>query len=351
MGACTSSPDPGSQVNKAINKQLADLYNKARTSIKMLLLGAGESGKSTCMRQMQILDANGLSVQDRMQKIDLVRQNTLQAIHMLCEAVDTYKLEWQRELSQEYADGLRQIRLENVCLEHKEQINYLWDDSTINKDALAFASEINLLDSACYFLDRINETFDTSYVPSEQDVLRTRAPTCGVAQHTFSWGEMDVNVFDVGGQRGQRKKWINCFEDVTAVIFVASLSEYDQKLEEDNESNRMVESLKLFQAINELRWFEDTATIIFFNKEDIFREKLRTSKISDYFPEYQGDNDFISAAKFIEEMYLERTKKESGKQLYGHITKATDTELMRVTMKAVQHYIMAANLKKANLIL
>ena len=67
-------------------------------------------------------------------------------------------------------------------------------------------------------------------------------------EHAFKWGEYDVHVFDVGGQRGQRKKWINCFEDVTAVIFVASLSEYDQTLMEDGESNRMEESLKLFQV-------------------------------------------------------------------------------------------------------
>jgi hypothetical protein len=31
-----------------------------------------------------------------------------------------------------------------------------------------------------------------------------------------------------GGQRNERRKWIHCFENVTAVIFVAALSEYDQ---------------------------------------------------------------------------------------------------------------------------
>ncbi|RYY87513.1 hypothetical protein EON63_03865 [archaeon] len=44
----------------------------------------------------------------------------------------------------------------------------------------------------------------------------------------------------IGGQRNERKKWIHCFEGVTAVIFVAAISEYDQKLFEDASTNRMV---------------------------------------------------------------------------------------------------------------
>lgn len=45
-------------------------------------------------------------------------------------------------------------------------------------------------------------------------------------------------MYDVGGQRNERKKWIHCFDNVTAVIFVAALSEYDQCLFEDASTNR-----------------------------------------------------------------------------------------------------------------
>ena len=40
-------------------------------------------------------------------------------------------------------------------------------------------------------------------------------------------------VVDVGGQRSERKKWIHCFEDVTAILFFVALSEYDMTLRED----------------------------------------------------------------------------------------------------------------------
>jgi len=355
MGACSSTPDPSSHLNKEINRQLATCYYKEAhtTNIKMLLLGAGESGKSTCMKQMQILHGKGLlhNKEHLKQKRDLVRQNSLQALTMLCQAMDIYKLEYEREGSEEHAATVKGLQPTDVTLDMKERIQYLWQDEGL-KRALAFKSEINLLDSAEYFLSALERTFDPAYVPTEQDILRSRTPTCGVTHYTFKWDHMDVNLFDVGGQRGQRKKWINCFEDVTAVIFVASLSEFDQRLEEDPDSNRMEESLKLFQAINELQWFTSTATIIFFNKEDVFLEKLGMGhSLTNWFPEYLGNNDFQSAYDFIEDMYLKRTAKEKGKKLYTHITKATDTQLMRNTMKAVQHFILTESLKNANLIL
>ena len=40
-------------------------------------------------------------------------------------------------------------------------------------------------------------------------------------------------LFDVGGQRSERKKWIHCFEDVTAIIYCVSLNAYDLTLQED----------------------------------------------------------------------------------------------------------------------
>ncbi|EFO89083.1 hypothetical protein CRE_15098 [Caenorhabditis remanei] len=56
----------------------------------------------------------------------------------------------------------------------------------------------------------------------------------GVIEVKFNMKGKVFRVFDVGGQRSQRKKWIHCFDDAKALIYVASLSEYDQVLLEDN---------------------------------------------------------------------------------------------------------------------
>ena len=95
-------------------------------------------------------------------------------------------------------------------------------------------------------------------------------------------------MFDVGGQRSERKKWIHCFEAVTCIIFCVALSEYDQVLLEVNTVNRMQESLTLFGSIVNSAWFTRTSIVLFLNKIDIFRKKLLTVPLERYYPDYEG---------------------------------------------------------------
>ena len=60
---------------------------------------------------------------------------------------------------------------------------------------------------------------------------------------------LHFSMFDVGGQRDERRKWIQCFNDVTAIIFVTACSSYNLVLREDPSQNRLKESLELFKSI------------------------------------------------------------------------------------------------------
>ena len=70
-------------------------------------------------------------------------------------------------------------------------------------------------------------------MPSDQDILRSRVRTTGITETAFKVGELTYKLIDVGVQRSERRKWIHCFENVTALVYVVSLSEYDQMLDED----------------------------------------------------------------------------------------------------------------------
>lgn len=114
-------------------------------------------------------------------------------------------------------------------------------------------------------------------------------------------------MVDVGGQRSERRKWIHCFENVTSIIFLVALSEYDQILfESDNEvhlilflvsnilmiesfQNRMEESKALFRTIITYPWFQNSSIILFLNKKDLLEEKIMYSHVIDYFPEFDGE--------------------------------------------------------------
>lgn len=149
---------------------------------------------------------------------------------------------------------------------------------------------------------------------------------------------------DVGGQRNERKKWIHCFENVSAVIFVASLSDYDQKCYEDDVTNRMMESLDLFDEMTNNNWFKTTTIMLFLNKTDIFREKIKKNDLKVCFEDYDGGNDFDKSIKFIEQKFLDVNKYDP-KRIYTHFTCATDTDAVRHTWDCLCSSILQRNLE------
>ena len=126
------------------------------------------------------------------------------------------------------------------------------------------------------------------YLPDDQDILRSRARTTGITEITFTVQDVQFRMVDVGGQRSERKKWIHCFQEVTGLIFCVAMSEYDLKLYEDETVNRMHESIMLFDEICNCQWFNETAVILFLNKADLFKEKIKSVDLSVCFPDYEG---------------------------------------------------------------
>jgi hypothetical protein len=94
-------------------------------------------------------------------------------------------------------------------------------------------SEYQIIESNAEYFTRIDEIAQFDYTPSDQDILLSRVRTTGIVEERYEIEGVVFEIIDVGGQRNERKKWIHCFEDVNAIIYVAALSEYDQHLFED----------------------------------------------------------------------------------------------------------------------
>jgi len=153
-------------------------------------------------------------------------------------------------------------------------------------------------------------------------------------------------MVDVGGQRSERKKWLNCFNDVAAVIYLVALNEYDMLMEEDDLTNRMEESLKLFQKLSGSQWLRDIPMILFLNKSDIFETKIQTHPLSQCFTDYeewerhstQQQSDFEKGCEYIKSQY---SKVFNGVRLYSFITCALDTKNCEKVFAAVRDAVMA----------
>lgn len=177
-------------------------------------------------------------------------------------------------------------------------------------------------------------------------------------------------MFDVGGQRDERRKWIQCFNDVTAIIFVTACSSYNMVLREDPNQNRLRESLDLFKSIWNNRWLRTISVILFLNKQDLLAEKIRIgkSRLEDYFPDFvsyatpsdavseqNDDPELIRAKYFIRDEFLHiSTATGDGKQgkhyCYPHFTCAVDTENIRRVFNDCRDIIQRMHLRQYELL-
>ena len=96
------------------------------------------------------------------------------------------------------------------------------------------------------YFNNIDRLFAPDYLPNDQDVLRSRLRTTGITETLFELGQLNYHMFDVGGQRSERKKWVHCFEGVHCLMFVAALSGYDQCLVEDKTAVRSASIRKCY---------------------------------------------------------------------------------------------------------
>lgn len=351
---CCASEEAKEQkrINEEIEKQLRRDKRDARKELKLLLLGTGESGKSTFIKQMRIIHGTGYNDDDKRSFIKLVYQNIFMAMQSMIKAMEMLKIQYSDSNNAQNADLVRSIDYENVSsfdAPYADAMKALWEDTGI-QECYDRRREYQLTDSAKYYLSDLDRLSPDNYVPTEQDILRCRVPTTGIIEYPFDLDAIIFRMVDVGGQRSERRKWIHCFENVTSIIFLVALSEYDQILFESDNENRMEESKALFKTIITYPWFQHSSVILFLNKKDLLEEKIMYSHLVDYFPEYDGpQRDAIAAREFILRMFVELNP-DADKIIYSHFTCATDTENIRFVFAAVKDTILQQNLKEYNLV-
>nr|XP_046160715.1 guanine nucleotide-binding protein G(q) subunit alpha-like isoform X1 [Oncorhynchus gorbuscha] len=372
VGACCLSEEgkEARRINDEIERQLRRDKKDSRREFKLLLLGTGESGKSTFIKQMRIIHGTGYSEEDKRGFTKLVYQNIFTAMQSMIHAMETLQIPYKCEDNQGHANIVIEVDVEKVTMftnPYVDAIKSLWNDPGI-QECYNRKREYQLSDSAKYchcvqcqlhlrhkrlcrfsYLNALDRIAESSYVPTQQDVLRVRVPTTGIIEYPFDLQSVVFRMVDVGGQRSERRKWIHCFENVTSIMFLVALSEYDQVLVESDNENRMEESKALFRTIITYPWFKDSSIILFLNKIDLMQEKILFSHLVDYFPEYDGpQRDPQAGREFILKMFVDLNP--DCDKIYSHFTCATDTENIRFVFAAVKDFILQLNLKEYNLV-
>jgi len=395
---CGSSSDAGSPgaaspAQAARDQKINDEMQMAQTAdeqkIKLLLLGAGESGKSTIFKQMRIIYGSPRTDDNLRMFGVVIRSNCITVTRKLCQVIRMLELEDEIE-EEEAADGgmtpfdafellvshlidgtaspLDEIDLSDDWVGHCataglgpnndaqmflqiwKPMKVLWLSQTMQGTVWKKRSLVNIIDGHKDFLDTLDRIASKTFKPTQQDVLLARVKTTQVVMERYRIDGIDFEMYDVGGQRSERRKWIDCFDSVDAVIFVAALSEYDQNLAESKRTNRMVEALELFRSICNNRAFANTSVMLFLNKKDIFEEKLQYSDIASQrpFADYGGPpKDFNNGVLYFIEKFKDCLINDEITDSFIQACTATDTNNMEFVLDSTRTIIMTDNLRRS----
>ncbi|KAJ7154911.1 guanine nucleotide binding protein, alpha subunit, partial [Mycena crocata] len=172
----------------------------------------------------------------------------------------------------------------------RNEIVSLWEDREVRE--LLRVRRVRVEDRPGFFLSDTPRIASRAYVPSDNDVVRARLRTLGVQEWRVGLEDKDSTVwggaggdnsfgsewviYDVGGSRSMRHAWLPFFDTVNAIIFLAPISCFDERLAEDPSVNRLEDSLLLWKAIVSSKLLGKTTLIVFLNKCDLLKRKLQS---------------------------------------------------------------------------
>eukprot|EP01084_Bolivina_argentea_P262813 444595_1 len=342
----------------------------------VLLLGARDTGKSTVFKQIELLYADTMTQQERefwrscvRRQVEVDLLNAFGYLEELREQIEDGELHDDEHdeliqflLSNDIPQEIKAAgqRLENYIdnnewvMERADDIKLLWRDRCIQNVFSDYKhrnySCIN--ESTMHLLDDIDRFAAEDYLPTDQDVLITYYPTSmiNIRQRKLRVGNEAIQVTDRSGRRGERKKWVHCYDSVSVVIFVASLSHYNEHLWEDtlhrwwfeDKANCMDDSIELFQKIVNLEALKDATMILLLNKKDLFEEKIKSIPITvcNSLMEFEGDTtDYDETMAYIKQQYESQNLNPKKRQVYTYIVCAINQSTIAHVLDQIPHFI------------
>lgn len=350
MSCCMSEHDKAQRNrSREIDKTIMKDRLTFRRTVRILLLGAGESGKSTFLKQMRIIHGQDFGEGAVLEFKTVVYNNIVKGMRVLIDARHKLGIPWgtpscEKDASFVFAFESTTKLDERVFSQYLEPLRRLWVDSGI-RTAFDRRREFQLGDSLKYFLDNLDRVGGQNYTPSKLDILHARKATKGISEHQILIKSIPFLFVDVGGQRSQRQKWYQCFVGITSILFLAASSEFDQVLMEDRKTNRLQESCDIFETIINNKSFSNVSIILFLNKMDLLQEKIKHVNIAGYFDNYVGDPRNIENVKAFELNLFDSRRRERNKPLFHHFTTAIDTENIKHVFQDVKDTILHENLR------
>ncbi|KAJ7032646.1 heterotrimeric G protein alpha subunit B [Mycena alexandri] len=334
-------------VNNAIEEQLKLDALKAKNEINILFLAA-QGTDDSMLRRMKLLHQGGYNEREREEWKTMVFNAMSMSVRTVLEAMPDLKLALAPE-NEAHRDVILslppQIEAEVLPRDIADAVRGLWRDPGVS-DAVRWVNP-----DAAYWFNSINHIAAADYLPIDADILRCRTKETGVTETSFTVGELTYKIHHPSGQRlDMRQKWIHCFENVKALLFCVTLKDYDQMVEEGDGNNRLQQSVVEFDSICNSRWFSKTSIILFLTDIDKFAEKLPRNPLADYFPDYEGGDNYDAACDYMLHRFVSLNQTAAKRQIYVHYVSSTDNQQIKYLLSGIQDILLQLDMRRRRLL-
>ncbi|KAI8913307.1 G-protein alpha subunit-domain-containing protein [Gorgonomyces haynaldii] len=253
----------------------------------LLLLGPSDSGKSTVLKQMTLLHGKGFTKEMKRESAGEIQRFIMQATRKIVGYLLQQDPLWD---SSELETTVREFMdsEDNTLTEARGYIEKMLQ-STLFKSALEKMDDIGVEQCASYFILKYAEIMQQDFLPTDNDMLQMRKKTEHISETVFEIDDKFWHIVDVAGQKSKRSRWTSYMErKATGVLYVFACSAYNQYLEEQPDTLRIVDAIQLYTSLVSDKLLNLNSIIVLFNKFDQLDEKIAKYPISKYLKNYTG---------------------------------------------------------------
>eukprot|EP01084_Bolivina_argentea_P171327 296825_1 len=357
---CTNPTRQTEIQNRDINRELNINQTDHRITKRFLLIGPPNSGKNTFMKQLRIIHGKGYTNKDRNVFIKYIHRQIIEQMQNIIDEFTENERKTQLEMYDNRITGAISI-IDEIKFDDNEEliwsddivnaIEVLWNNQRIQSKAEmmnGYNIEYRIYDSSIYFWNELPRIKQKDYIPTDKDIIMVKYGLKSGCMDTLNFYIRDTK-FEITKLPSNMfidcnsKKWLNYFSNMTAVIFVANI---------DHPSIDSIESeLDLFDNVCNSRWFRRQTCILFLNKKDILNKNIQKIPFDGGgLDEYIGPNEIYSIIPYIRNKFEERNNTPRSKQIYTHITVATDKTNVERVFGDIQHIVINTSLQRGGLL-
>lgn len=196
------------------------------------------------------------------------------------------------------------------------------------------------------YIDSIDRIARPDYLPNDKDIVKSKGKQCGLEETTIIFGQLTFRIVKPDKAILARWKLLRLFYDVMVLIFVVDLSGYDEMdFFEVKSSTHLSTALAQFENVCNSPWLAEAKIILVLNGLEVFKEKIASSPLQEYFSDYTGGADYASALAYISNKLASLKRSQDQVVIHHFVPQEDDLSLVNLVIKVVHDSIIEEKLR------